>query len=269
MRKAVNLFPDDSYTTPATNRRGLRDRLLGNTRFYFFFSVFWTFIQTGVCAKRGKLNDERQIHYSNKNARLIERCGGTLNISGLDNIAKAEGKAVVFLGNHMSLLETAVFHAILRPRCDFTFVIKESLLKVPFFGNIMRSLKAIPVSRTNPKEDFRQVLKLGKESLNSGCSIILFPQSTRTLDFSAENFNSIGIKLAKSADAMVIPFALKTDFIGNGRLVRDMGPINRDRPVCFAFGEPFQIEGNGKEEQQRVISFIQEHIERWNSAEQG
>ena len=266
MRKAVNLFPEDSYTTPENNRRGLRDRVFCNTRFYFFFSVFWTFILTGICAKRGKLNADRQIHYSNRNIKLVERCGGKISVSGLNNIAKVESAAAVFLGNHMSLLETAVFHSILRPRCDFTFVIKESLLKVPFFGNIMRSLKAIPVSRSNPKEDFKQVLKLGKESLNSGCSIILFPQSTRTLEFSPENFNSIGIKLAKSAGVQVIPFALKTDFIGNGKLVRDMGPINRDNQVCFAFGEPFYIEGNGKEEQQRVIDFIQNHIAIWNDA---
>lgn len=106
---------------------------------------------------------------------------------------------MVLIGNHMSLLETALFHAVAREYLDFTFVIKQSLLTVPFFRDIMRSLGAIPVGRENPRDDLRAVLGDGKKVLESGRSIIIFPQSTRSETFDAAKFNSIGIKLAKSA----------------------------------------------------------------------
>ena len=71
------------------------------------------------------------------------------------------------------------------------------------------------------------------------------------------------MKLAKSAGVPILPFALKTDFIGNGKILRDMGPIHRNRAVCFTFGEPIEVAGNGKEELQQVISFIQNNLEQW------
>ena len=258
-----NLFPYDSYDTPDERRQCLADRMLFNSRAYFYFHNFLVFVRTGMCAKKGLLSADKQVFYSNMNINLVERCGGKIHIRGLDNINKLQGRAAVLMGNHMSLLETALFHAIIRPRIDFTFVIKESLLDVPFFGNIMRALGAIPVTRTNPKEDFKQVLKLGRETLAAGKSIILFPQSTRSSQFNPENFNSIGVKLAKSAGVPILPFALKTDFIGNGKILRDMGPIHRNRAVCFTFGEPIEVAGNGKEELQQVISFIQNNLEQW------
>lgn len=263
-----NLFPFDSYDTPDDRKQCMADKIMFNSRAYFYFHNFLIFVRTGMCAKKGLLSAEKQVFYSNMNINLVERCGGKIHISGLDNINKLQGRPAVLMGNHMSLLETALFHAILRPRIDFTFVIKESLLDVPFFGNIMRALGAIPVTRTNPKEDFKQVMKAGKETLNAGKSIILFPQSTRSAVFNPENFNSIGVKLAKSAGVPVVPFALKTDFIGNGKILRDMGPIHRNRPVCFAFGQPLSIEGNGKEELQHVIEFIQHNLGIWTQNQQ-
>ncbi len=267
MKTIISRAPGDAYDTPENHPRAAVDRLLFGSRFYFYLCNFGVFIRTGICAKHGMLDAERQVHYSNMNFDLVENCGGRIHLRGLENIDKLAGKPAVIIGNHMSLLETAVMHAILRPRLDFTFVIKESLLDVPFFGNIMRSLKAIPVTRSNPKDDFKQVLTLGKERLDGGCSVILFPQATRSAEFKPELFNSIGVKLARAAGVPVVPLALKTDFIQNGRWLRDMGPLRRDHAVWFEFGEPFEIAGNGKAEQEKIVEFIRSHLTGWRSGE--
>jgi 1-acyl-sn-glycerol-3-phosphate acyltransferase len=112
----------------------------------------------------------------------------------------------------MGILETFLFPCLISPIHTVTFVVKKSLITHPIFGPIMRSRDPITVNRENAKEDFQIVMKEGKEKLNNGISIIIFPQSTRTTEFIPENFNSLGVKLAKSAGAKVIPIAIKLIF---------------------------------------------------------
>ncbi|MCP3965248.1 MAG: 1-acyl-sn-glycerol-3-phosphate acyltransferase [Lentisphaerae bacterium] len=267
MRVENNLIKEDTYTTPENRKRYLADRLCFGNRFHFYLRNFFIFFQTGMCARRKHLDASMQTYYSNKNFKLTEGCGGKIHISGLKNLDVTDGKPVIMMGNHMSLLETAIFNAIIGPHLDFTYVIKKSLLKVPFFGDIMRSINAIPLTRKNPREDLKMVLREGKKILKSGKSIMLFPQGTRSEDFSPEKFNSIGIKLARSAGVPIIPFALKTDFLANGKFLRDLGPIRRDRKIYFKFGEPFMVKGNGREELLKVIEFMEKNIKAWRKEE--
>ena len=207
----------DSYDTPESSRCSLAFHLWLHSRWYFYQSNFMTFIQCGNTASHGKLDKDGQIMYSSRNIRLIERCGGRIHIRGLNHLRDLGGKPVVIVGNHMSLLETAVLHAIIREHVDFSFVVKKSLMDVPFFRHILLSFHAIPVSRTNPREDLRTVLAEGKKMLEAGRSMIVFPQSTRTDTFDPSQFNTIGVKLAKSAGVPVLPMALKTDFLSTGK----------------------------------------------------
>ena len=152
---------------------------------------------------------------------------------------------------------------------DFTFEIKQSLMEVPFFRDIMTSLEAIPIGRANPRDDLKAVFEEGGKLLASGRSIIIFPQSTRSEEFDPEKFNSIGIKLAKRAGVPVLPFALKTDFLGNGRYFRDLGPVRPEREVWVEFGAAREVAGNGQELQQEIIAFIRERLKEWRSRETG
>jgi 1-acyl-sn-glycerol-3-phosphate acyltransferase len=103
----------------------------------------------------------------------------------------------------------------------------------------------------------------GKDLLAKGISVVIFPQSTRTVEFVPEEFNSLGIKLARAAGVHVLPVAVKTDFWGNGKYLKDAGPINRSKPIHMVFGEPFLVRGSGKDEHRGVIDFIVDHLRRW------
>ena len=253
----------DSYDTPADHPTALWFKLLLKSRWYFYLRNFGTFMRSGKCAAKGLLDKDMQIHYSNDNIRLIEDCGAKVHLRGLDNLRNLNGRPVVIIGNHMSLLETASLHAIIREYVDFAFVVKESLLETAYIKNILNSLGAIGVTRTNPREDLKKVLTEGKKVLQAGRSMIVFPQSTRTRNFDREQFNSIGIKLAKSAGAAVVPMALKTDFLENGKLIRDLGPLRPERDVWFEFGPAMEIEGNGQAQQLAVEDFIEAAFARW------
>lgn len=253
----------DSYDTPADAPVSKLFKLMFRSRWYFYGVNFGVFIRCGECARKGFLDKFNQIHYSNRNFKLIEDCGGRVHLRGLDNLRALNGRPAVLICNHMSLLETAIFHAVAREYVDFSFVIKESLYHVPYFKHIMTALDAIAVSRTNPREDLKTVLTRGKEVLEGGRSIIVFPQSTRSDKFDPEKFNTIGVKLAKSAGVPVIPVALKTDFLGVGKRFRDLGPLHPERDVYFEFAPALEITGNGQEQHRQIIDFIQSRFNEW------
>lgn len=259
-----NMFSGlDSYDTPDGLPVSTLYKLMFRSRWYFYLYNFGIFIRSGLAGRRGKLDGDAQIRFSSENITLIERIGGKVHLRGLEHLRNCNGKPVVIVANHMSLLETAVMHAIVREHMDISFVVKAALMKVPFFRHILKAMNAIPVSRTNAREDLKIVLSEGKKMLQSGCSMIVFPQSTRSAEFDPAQFNSIGIKLAKSAGVPVLPLALKTDLIGNGRLCRDLGPVYPEKEVRFEFGAPIEIEGNGQAQQQAVIDFISGCFKRW------
>ncbi|MDD4775337.1 MAG: lysophospholipid acyltransferase family protein [Syntrophomonas sp.] len=250
------------YDTPAGRRHGL-DRLARNTRGYFVAGVLNIINRARQAANRGQYGDEAWARSSLDILRWIEHCGGRFHLRGLANIGADEGP-VVFISNHMSTLETLVFPCLIEPYKHVTFVVKDNLITNPFFGPVMRSRDPIVVTRNNPKEDFRIVMDKGKRMLAAGWSVIVFPQSTRTTRFEPQHFNSLGIKLARAAQAHVVPVAIKTDFWGNGRFIKDFGPLNRDLDIHMAFGPPIAIKGSGGEELQQVLAFIQEHLQAWS-----
>jgi 1-acyl-sn-glycerol-3-phosphate acyltransferase len=96
-------------------------------------------------------------------------------------------------------------------------------------------------------------------------SVVIFPQTTRSIEFDPRKFNSLGIKLAKRAGAPVIPFALKTDAWGIGRWLKDFGCIRPQKTVRICFGQLMTINGPGKREHQLVVDFIAAKLAGWEN----
>lgn len=253
----------DSYDTPDDCRKSLMFKLCGKSRWFFYYHNFGVFCRSGRCGQAGKLDADHQISLSNENIRLIESCGGRIHLRGLNNLRNLNMQPVVLAGNHMSLLETAILHAITREYVDFSFIIKRSLLDIPYFRDILHTLDAVPITRNNPREDLKTVLTEGKRVLTGGRSMVVFPQGTRSREFNPEHFSSIALKLAKSSGVPIVPMALKTDFIGQGKWLRDLGPVYPEREVWFEFGQPIEITGNGAAQQQIIVDFIKSRVDKW------
>lgn len=257
-------FDAYSYHTPEKEHLSLKDKLLLNNRLYFTLKYASVVLRTRKEAIN-KIYDTNAWAYSSIEIfRFIERTGGKFHISGMENITRSE-KPVLFIGNHMSTLETMILPGIIAPHRELTFVVKESLVKHPLFGDVMRSRNPIVVGRTDPRKDFEAVMNGGLDLLSNGTSIVIFPQSTRSLEFKPEEFNSLGVKLARKAGVEVVPVALKTDFWGHGKWIKELGPLDSKKPIHIKFGEPFPIKGNGKEENQRIIDFIKISLEEWKA----
>jgi 1-acyl-sn-glycerol-3-phosphate acyltransferase len=256
-------FLTDTYHTRENTPRLFFDRISLNTRLYFMCKFFAIVLKNRLLALKEQYGREAWAKSSYDIFKLIEGCGGRFHLTGLANMEKCQGP-VVFISNHMSTLETLIFPCIIVPHMEVTFVVKESLVKHPFFGPIMRSRNPIVVGRTSSREDLQTVMKQGQKLLSEGTSIIIFPQSTRAVEFDPKGFNSLGVKLARAAKVPVIPIAIKTDFWGNGKYFKDLGPIKRWKPIHMAFGEPISIVGSGKKQNELVIEYICTHLAKWN-----
>jgi 1-acyl-sn-glycerol-3-phosphate acyltransferase len=256
---ASPVFVDGAYRT-VPGDRSLVARFFPSLGLYTRYA--YLICSGSNSARRGHYDDEDWSRTSLGLLRALEAVGVRIEITGTEHFSRLQGPCV-FIGNHMSTLEAAVLPTIIQPLKRVTFIVKRSLVEYPIFGHIMRSRDPIVVGRTNPREDLKAVLEGGVERLQSGISIIVFPQTTRTVIFDPAAFNSIGIKLAKRAQVPVVPLALKTDAWANGRLVKDFGKIDPAKAVHFAFGQPLRVQGAGAAEHRQVVEFIRENLLSW------
>lgn len=97
------------------------------------------------------------------------------------------------------------------------------------------------------------------ERLKKGVSIIVFPQSTRSSVFDERHFNSIGVKLARRAGVPIVPLALKTDAWGQGKKIKELGPVKAGMTVRYRFARPICVQGQGKEEHTAICNYISKH----------
>ena len=250
---------DGTYQT-APRRLSAWARAFPSLSFYGrFMSIIWG---SAAQAKQNRYPTSQWYRSSLDVLLALEQVGVSFDISGVTHLKRLQSPCVI-VANHMSVLETVVLPRVILPHLDITFVVKESLLHYPVFKHVVRSRNPIAVGRSSPREDLKAVLTGGVEKLRRGTSVIVFPQTTRTRRLDPAEFNSIGVKLAHKGKVPVVPLALKTDAWGEGKLVKDLGKIDRTKTVRLAFGSPLEIQGRGGQEQQQIIDFITEHLQAW------
>ncbi len=257
------LLASDEYHTSADKHHNRWDRIIPGSRWYFIVRFLGQLFRNRSLALRGVYDTQTWARSSQAVLELIESCGGRFHITGLNNL-RAHRDPVVFVGNHMSILETMVLPGIIAPVKEVTFVVKSSLVSHPLFGPVMRARAPIVVNRIDARADLIAVMTAGVKKLTQGISVVVFPQSSRKIEFNPADFNKMGVKLARAAGVPVIPVAVKTDFWETGRIVKDLGPIHRDRPIHMAFGEPFFILDSARDENRKIIDFITGCLVKWN-----
>ena len=254
------LTTEDSYRSPSFQPSRIARRFPG---LVFYWKMAGVIYSASKAAKRGEFTSEKRINSSLQMLINLESVGVRFEINNLSAFRNLKSPCV-FVSNHMSTMETFVFPAIIEPYRGLTFVIKESLLRYPVFKHIMATVEPVVVTRENPRRDFRMILQEGRERLSRGISVVIFPQTTRSVAFDPLAFNTVGVKLASHAGVPVVPVALKTDAWGNSRhFIKDIGPIDPSRPVHICFGEPVNIQGKGKAEHEQIIAFVEDKLRQW------
>lgn len=259
-----HLLKTKFFYQSSQKRRFFVERFRSWATLIYYTQLFNVIVAESLTARKMPYEGKTWAKGSLDILKTVESAGGKFHISGLKALSGHKGP-VVYVANHMSLLDTLVLPCILLAFSKVTFVVKEGLLKYPVLGTIIRAIHPIAVTRENPRQDLKTVLSQGLTLISSGCSIIIFPQATRSAIFDETTFNSLGVKLAQRANVPVVPVALKTDFQGNGKIIKDMGPVDPSKKLYIKFGEPMLVEGKGQVIHQKIIAFISKNLNAWGA----
>ena len=128
-------------------------------------------------------------------------CGVRWNVSGQENIPD---KPCVVMSNHQSTWETFFIQTMFSPQVQ---VVKQELLRVPFFGWALATTKPIAINRTDIRQSLRQIREQGIESLKRRVWVLIFPEGTRKPHGQLGKFSRGGAGLAKAAESKILPVA--------------------------------------------------------------
>jgi 1-acyl-sn-glycerol-3-phosphate acyltransferase len=133
-------------------------------------------------------------------ARII--LGIRWQVRGAENLP--DGPAIL-LCKHQSAWETMFLPAYM-PR-EVCFVYKKELHHVPFFGWGLALLKMIPIDRSQGRNAFEQVVKIGRQRIGEGRWPVLFPEGTRIPPGQEGRYKMGGAMLAARTGTGVVPIA--------------------------------------------------------------
>ena len=127
--------------------------------------------------------------------------GMNYKIEGLENIPK-EWPAVI-LANHQSFWDNIIMPVLFPIQ---SWVIKKQLLNVPIFGYGLKLMEPIALDRSAAMS-VRQILQIGSQRLQSGISVVIFPESTRLNPGQTVPFKPGCAALAHANNVPIIPVA--------------------------------------------------------------
>ena len=128
-------------------------------------------------------------------------CGLRWRVTGLENIP---GESGVIVSKHQSAWETIALQLVFPRQSQ---VLKKELLRVPFFGWGLASLNPIAIDRAAGTRALRAVLGAGRDRIEQGWWVLLFPEGTRTPVGEKGRYTQTGAALALSADCPLVPVA--------------------------------------------------------------
>lgn len=121
-----------------------------------------------------------------------------LRIEGRENIPR--GEAVIYTSNHRSNADPPLVG--IGARGKYAFMAKEELFRGKLFGGLIRSLGAFPVARG--KGDMT-VIDTAVERLESGRSLMIFPEGTRSRDGKVHRGHSGAALIAAKSGKRIVP----------------------------------------------------------------
>lgn len=173
-------------------------------------------------------------------------------ILGAENIP---GVPCVILSKHQSAWETIVLQRIFTRT---SYVYKKELHWLPFFGWGLALMPFVAIDRGAGKEALSQVATRGKQRLDEGYSVIIFPEGTRVAPGAKKRYKVGGAYLAAQSGAPAVPVALNA-----GEFWRRKAFIKHPGVVTVSIGPAIDPAGLSPEEiNQRVEAWIENEMRR-------
>ncbi|MFT6066816.1 MAG: 1-acyl-sn-glycerol-3-phosphate acyltransferase [Methylophilaceae bacterium] len=141
----------------------------------------------------------------------------------------------IILSKHQSAWETIGLQIIFPPQ---VWVMKRSLLLIPFLGWAFVALAAIPIDRSAGREALKKLVANGKDRLARGLWVVIFPEGTRTAPGEKSKYHIGGAWLAAKTETTVVPVAHNA-----GKYWRKNAFIKHPGTIQVVIGEPIETAG--------------------------
>jgi 1-acyl-sn-glycerol-3-phosphate acyltransferase len=174
-------------------------------------------------------------------------------VEGRENLPP--GPAVI-LAKHQSAWETLAFQHIFPPQ---VLVLKRELLWIPFFGWGLALMSPIAIDRRRGHSALRFMAKRGRQRLEQGFWVVVFPEGTRVAPGESRDYQPGGAWLAAASGAPVVPVAHNAGlFWPRNAFIKRSGTVTiRIGPsIDSAQRDPLTINAMAKEwieEQQKAL----------------
>src|SRR6202035_1393089 len=130
-------------------------------------------------------------------------CGVRCRVVGRENIPPADAPHVV-MSKHSSTWETLSLNFLFPP---LAFVAKKELLSIPFFGWAFTLASPITIDRKAGMDAMQQICEQGRERLQQGFWIVVYPEGTRIRAGTRARYKTGGARLANTLRVPIVPVA--------------------------------------------------------------
>ncbi len=176
-------------------------------------------------------------------------CDLHFRVEGREHIDQVSDAAVI-MSKHQSTWETIFLETIFPPT---VWVLKRQLTWIPFFGWGLALTDPIAINRSAGRKAMAQLLEQGKERLERGLWVVIFPEGTRVAPGTTKRYKLGGAVLSAETGYPVVPVAHNSgDFWPRHSFIKKPGTIT------VSIGPP--IETRGKKPDQ-VNNEVQAWIE--------
>ena len=176
-------------------------------------------------------------------------------VIGQENMPK---EPCVILAKHQSAWETMTLQDTVPSGAYCVFVLKKELLRIPLLGWGLGAMKMISIDRSAGRDALDQVVTQGRERLQQGFYVIVFPEGTRVAPGQKKRYKAGGAYLATHVGCKVVPIAHNA-----GELWPRQAFLKTPGTVTVSIGPAFDATGLSEGEvNQRAEAWIEAEMRR-------
>lgn len=121
-----------------------------------------------------------------------------------------------FISNHVNLFDPFVLYAAI-PQF-FRGLELESHFRIPVYGWMMKRFGNVPVPDAKTPSELKRMWKMTRAALDSGVSLVVFPEGGRTVTGRVDEFKDGVFRMAQQFGYSIVPVSIVGSFEFNNKL---------------------------------------------------
>lgn len=176
----------------------------------------------------------------------IRRAGIKVNVVGKENLPQGN---CLFIPNHQGFFDMPLMLGFIEK--PMGFIAKKEFLKFPIVNYWMKKMHCIFLDRENVRESVKS-MNDAAENLKNGCSMVIFPEGTRSKGNTIGEFKKGSLKLGTKVDIPIVPITIN----GTYKAYEANGNKIQPAEVTLTISKPIYAKDYTKQEQGNLSEIV-------------